>query len=94
MATWTAGLDPLLHDGSLVYLGLFLAAGLFLSSGILASTLTANQVVAYLITVFFWLLLILLTRGLPQSDLLPVAWRDGAAGVLAAVDPDRRMRDF
>jgi membrane protein DedA with SNARE-associated domain len=26
MATWTAGLDPLLHDGSLVYLGLFLAA--------------------------------------------------------------------
>ena len=26
MATWTAGLDSLLHDGSLVYLGLFLAA--------------------------------------------------------------------
>ncbi len=26
MATWTAGLDTLLHDGSLVYLGLFLAA--------------------------------------------------------------------
>lgn len=76
------------------YLGLLLAASLFLSSGILASTLTANQVVAYLITVFFWLLLILLTRGLPQSDLLPVAWRDGAAELLAAIDPDRRMRDF
>jgi membrane protein DedA with SNARE-associated domain len=26
MATWTAGLDPLLHEASLVYLGLFLAA--------------------------------------------------------------------
>jgi len=26
MATWTAGLDTLLHDASLVYLGLFLAA--------------------------------------------------------------------
>jgi len=26
MATWTAGLDSLLHDASLVYLGLFLAA--------------------------------------------------------------------
>jgi membrane protein DedA with SNARE-associated domain len=26
MATWAAGLDPLLHDASLVYLGLFLAA--------------------------------------------------------------------
>jgi membrane protein DedA with SNARE-associated domain len=26
MATWTAGLDPWLHDASLVYLGLFLAA--------------------------------------------------------------------
>jgi membrane protein DedA with SNARE-associated domain len=25
MATWTAGLDPLLHDARLVYLGLFLA---------------------------------------------------------------------
>lgn len=76
------------------YLGLVLAASLFLASGILASTLTANQVVAYLITVFFWLLLILLTRGLPQTDLLPAAWRDGAAAALAAVDPDRRMRDF
>src|SRR5712691_7370503 len=26
MATWSAGLDTLLHDASLVYLGLFLAA--------------------------------------------------------------------
>jgi hypothetical protein len=26
MATWSAGLDALLHDASLVYLGLFLAA--------------------------------------------------------------------
>src|SRR5258706_6263791 len=26
MASWTAGLDALLHDASLVYLGLFLAA--------------------------------------------------------------------
>jgi ABC-2 type transport system permease protein len=76
------------------YLGVILAASLFLASGMLASALTANQVVAYLITVFFWLLVILLTRGLPQSDLLPVAWRDAAAGLLAAIDPDRRMRDF
>ena len=76
------------------YMGLLMAGGLFLSSGILASTLTANQVVAYLITVFFWLLVILLTKGLPQTDLLPVAWRDGAAGLLGFIDTEWRMRDF
>ena len=76
------------------YLGLFLAASAFLASGILASTLTPNQVVAYLATVFFWILLILATKGLPQADLLPVAWREASSGLLVALDPDLRLRDF
>lgn len=76
------------------YLGLALAGSAYLASGLLASTLTANQVIAYLITVFSWLLLLLGVKGLPGADLLPVAWRDSLAGVLAALDPDLRMRDF
>jgi ABC-2 type transport system permease protein len=77
------------------YLGLVLAGAAFLAAGTLASTLTANQVVAYLITVFFWILLILVAKGLPQSDLLPAAgWSEPVGRLLAAIDPDLRLRDF
>ena len=76
------------------YLGVILAGSAYLASGILASTLTASQVVAYLITVFFWLVLLLLTNLLPQAELLPPAWRDAWSGVLFRLDPNLRLRDF
>ena len=64
------------------------------ASGILASTLSSSQAVAYLITVFFWVIVLLLTKGLPQTDLLPVSWQMRLGDVLPAVDPDLRLRDF
>lgn len=76
------------------YFGVVLAGSMYLASGILASTLTSNQVVAYLITVFFWLILTLGAKGLPQTDVLPESWRGAAAGILFAMDPDLRLRDF
>jgi ABC-2 type transport system permease protein len=76
------------------YLGLILAASAFCASGILASTLTPNQLVAYLVTVFFWIILILAAKGLPQTDILPIEWREDWSTVLSALDPDLRLRDF
>jgi len=76
------------------YLGVILAGAAYLASGVLASTLTASQVVAYLVTVFFWLLLLLTTSLLPQVELLPAAWRDTWSGALFALDPSLRLRGF
>ncbi len=76
------------------YLGVALAASMYLAGGILASTLTPSQVVAYLISVLFWIILLLSAKGLPQTDLLPAAWRAGIVDVLFALDPDVRLRDF
>ncbi len=76
------------------YLGLILAGCAFLASGLLASTLTANQVVAYLITVFFWIIFILSTKGLPQAELLPAQWQESWSDILFALDPDLRLKDF
>ncbi len=76
------------------YLGVILAGSAFLASGILASTLTGNQVVAYLITVLFWLVVLLAAKGLPSTDVLPLGWREPLIGVLRGLDPDVRLRDF
>lgn len=76
------------------YFGVILAGSAYLASGVLASTLTASQVVAYLVTVFFWLLLLLLTSLIPQVELLPAAWRDAWSAGLFAIDPSVRLRDF
>ncbi len=76
------------------YLGVMLAGSAYLASGILASTLTASQVVAYLACVFFWLIALLATKGLPQADVLPAAWKPALDELLIASDPDRRLRDF
>jgi ABC-2 type transport system permease protein len=70
------------------YLGLLLAGAAYLASGLLASTLTSSQVVAYLITIFFWLGLSLATKLLPAY--LSPRWAD----VAFAADPDPRLRDF
>ncbi len=75
------------------YLGVLLAGAAYLASGILFSTMTSNQVVAYLLTFFFWLVILLLTNMLPQTDLLAAdAWRLG--DLLLSLDPNVRLRDF
>jgi len=70
------------------YLGLLLAGAAYLSSGLLASTLTSSQVVAFLLTLFFWLGFSLAAKLLPGY--LPARWAD----IAFAADPDPRLRDF
>ena len=70
------------------YLGLALAGTAYVSSGILASTLTNSQPVAFLAALFFWLTLGLATKLLPGH--VSSEW----AGVIFALDPDIRLRDF
>lgn len=70
------------------YLGMALAGMAYLSSGILASTLTTSQVVAFLVTLFFWLGLSIGAKMLPQY--LHEPWATAAF----AADPDPRLRDF
>lgn len=92
------------------YLGMLLAGCAFLASGVLASTLTPSQVLAYLLTMFFWLMMLVATKGLPLlSQYLGAAAaqdRDAASAesaarainsamdVLFALDPHRRLEDF
>ena len=76
------------------YLGVLLAGSVYLASGILASTLTSSQVVAYLTTVFFWIIVLLATKGLLQTDLLPAAWQARVDDLVIATDPELKLRDF
>jgi ABC-2 type transport system permease protein len=70
------------------YLGLLLAGAAYLASGLLASALTTSQIIAFLLTLFFWLGLSLSAKLLPAY--LPGRWAD----VAFAADPDPRLRDF
>lgn len=70
------------------YLGLLLAGTAYVASGIFASTLTNSQPVAFLLALFFWL-----TLGI-AAKILPTHVRDDWAGVIFAMDPDIRLRDF
>jgi ABC-2 type transport system permease protein len=70
------------------YLGLLLAGAAYLASGILASTLTTSQPVAFLLALFFWLTLGIATK------ILPAHVGDNWAGIIFAIDPDVRLRDF
>ena len=54
----------------------------------LASTVTSNQVVAYLITLLFWMTLNFGTRLLPAY--VDRSWAD----LIAAIDPGRRLGSF
>jgi ABC-2 type transport system permease protein len=47
------------------YAGMILLGAACLATGILASTLTASQMLAYLITIFLWLILLIATMLLP-----------------------------
>ena len=70
------------------YLGMLLAGSAYLATGLLASTLTNSQVVAFLVTMFFWLIVSVSTKVLPP--LLTETW----ARPIFAVDPDLRLKDF
>ena len=70
------------------YLGLLLAGAAYLASGILASTFTASQAVAFLLALFFWLVLGFGTKLLPGQ--VDEQW----ARIIFALDPDLRLRDF
>jgi ABC-2 type transport system permease protein len=92
------------------YAGLLLVGSAYLASGILASTLTSSQVLAYITTIFFWLIVLLATRALPQLALVAEAfagrpevspwlqavlgWFQYAAHIIAVGDPADRMNDF
>jgi ABC-2 type transport system permease protein len=92
------------------YLGLLLIGAAYLASGMLISTLTSSQVLAYIATIFFWLILLLATMVLPylatlaeglagrpeNSALLEtlLGWLQGAARFLAAGNPRARVLDF
>ena len=70
------------------YAGMLLAGGAYLATGVLASALTGSQVIAYLGTLFFWLALSLGTA------ILPPYLDDRGAGIVIAMNPDPRLRDF
>lgn len=70
------------------YLGMVLAGSAYLASGILASTLTTSQVVAFLITLFFWLTLNVGAQVAPQY--IPDFWGE----LIQLIDPDRRLGLF
>jgi ABC-2 type transport system permease protein len=70
------------------YLGMVLIGAAYLSSGMLASTLTTSQVVAFLVTLFFW---IGLSVG---AKLIPPYVPEPFATAAFAADPDPRLRDF
>lgn len=70
------------------YLGVMLAGAAYLAGGILASTLTSSQVVAFLVSVFFWVALVFSTK------LLPARLDDNWAELVRALDPDLRLQNF
>jgi len=92
------------------YLGLLLVGAAYLASGILASTFTSSQVLAYILTIFFWLALLLATMMLPflaalaetrfggaeSSEVVQrlLGWFQTAAAFLSEGNPVTRMRGF
>lgn len=70
------------------YLGMLLAGAAYLASGIFASTLTASQVLAFLLTFLSWLIVIILCSIAPMYVGQP--WADLAAGI----HPVARLQDF
>ena len=83
---WFSRPDPL--EAMTGVLGLVLAGAAYAASGILMSALVGNQVAAYLVTVFLWLVWIAVARAAPA--LLPGSMADLAF----AIDPLRRLDEF
>ncbi|MBG81637.1 MAG: hypothetical protein MK089_07245 [Phycisphaerales bacterium] len=69
------------------YLGVLLMGSLYLASGILASAMSGSQTIAFLLTVFFWILIGLARVG--AGSLNPAL-----ADILFAIEPYARLQDF
>jgi len=92
------------------YLGLLLLGSACLASGMFFSCLTASQVLAFLTTVFFWMILLIATLGLPAAAhaftdlagqegggvwLLRVAAAfESAASLAGQINPVQHLRRF
>ena len=70
------------------YLGMMLAGSAYVASGMLASALTSSQVVAFLLPLFFWLIINL------GCKLAPPYVNEFWAGIAVACDADQRLREF
>ena len=70
------------------YLGLLLVGSMYLGSGILASVVSGSQTIAYLLSVFFFVLLSLGREAFPAWA-GPDAW-----SMMKPFDPYLRMQDF
>lgn len=70
------------------YLGLLLAGSAYVAGGVLASTFTSSHAVAFLLSLFFWLVLGFSAKMLPGQ--LDERW----ARIIFAFDPDLRLQDF
>ncbi|MCL4742555.1 MAG: ABC transporter permease subunit [Phycisphaerales bacterium] len=90
VATLWAVADPRPEVGPIVagYLSLVLLGGLYLAVGTLASALTSNQTLAFLLT-FFFLVALLLASG-TRLDFVP----DWAQRAFYAVSIQRRVAEF
>ena len=70
------------------YLGLILVGSMYLAGGLLASTISGSQTIAYLLSIFFFILVGLGRTALPGM-IGPDAWT-----MLAHFDPFLRMDEF
>ncbi len=72
------------------YVSLLLLGALYLSVGLLASTLTSSQTLAFIGTLLFLLIVLLLTTFIARSEAVP----DAVRAALGAVSITRRLDDF
>ncbi len=75
-------------EAATAVLGLVLAGAAYAASGLLMSALVGNQVGAYLLTLFLWIIWVVLAKSVPA--VLPARW----AYVAFGLDPLRRLDDF
>ena len=75
-------------EAATAVLGLVLAGAAYAASGMLMSALVGNQVGAYLLTLFLWIIWVVLAKSVPA--VLPARW----AYVAFGLDPLRRLDDF
>ena len=69
-------------------LGLLLLGGTYLAGGLLASAVSPSQLVAFLLSLFGWVLLGMAVKMLPR------VLGETSSALLFALDPDLRVRDF
>lgn len=87
------------------YAGVLLAGAAYLASGLLVSALTSSQVVAYLVTLFFWLIMLtapvsvqMIVQEFGADSGSPLqawmSWIRSATAVVERISPQARISDF